>query len=276
MAPAVAVQRIVVALDPSGHGIAAIEQAMAIASRLQATVRAVFVEDVDLLRIASHPAARHVSFSGASVHIDATGGEALVRAQAREIRAVLARLTEEYGLTPELTVVRGRVVDQVIAAAAQADLLLIGWSSVPRHLRDRPGSTARSIAATSRAPVLVLKRGTRILDGPVAVVFDGSAGSDRALALASALDGLRPIVVLATGAESDTDIARLTERARAATPDATFVVEPVRRATPVAVAAAAARRRCALVTIAADARLFEDGGCAAALDVFDCPVLIAR
>ena len=55
-------RRIVVALDASSHSHAALAAAVALAGRLQAELQGIFVEDVNLLRLAELPFAREVRF----------------------------------------------------------------------------------------------------------------------------------------------------------------------------------------------------------------------
>jgi nucleotide-binding universal stress UspA family protein len=61
-----AFRRILVALDASVNSLAAIEQAATLAANLEAEQLGLFVEDINLLRIATLPFARQICFpSGA-------------------------------------------------------------------------------------------------------------------------------------------------------------------------------------------------------------------
>src|SRR3546814_20463067 len=100
-------------------------------------------------------------------------------------------------------------------AAADHDLMRIGWTRggadqkrcSSLHIRKRPAearaSTVRTIAGGARLPVLLLRNGD-ILNRPVAAMFDGSEGSQRALEAAAALAGIarQRLVVLIAGAKS--------------------------------------------------------------------------
>lgn len=59
------IRRILVALDTSPSSQAALEAAVALAERLNAEVCGLFVEDVDLLRVAESPYAREILYPSA-------------------------------------------------------------------------------------------------------------------------------------------------------------------------------------------------------------------
>ena len=57
-----AIRRILVALDGSYHSLAALEAAAELAASLEAELHGLFVEDVNLLRVAGSPVAREVCY----------------------------------------------------------------------------------------------------------------------------------------------------------------------------------------------------------------------
>ncbi|MBK7177644.1 MAG: universal stress protein [Chloroflexi bacterium] len=56
------IQRILVALDASPHSLAALEAAIDLAERLDAELQGLFVEDINLLRLAQLPFARELRY----------------------------------------------------------------------------------------------------------------------------------------------------------------------------------------------------------------------
>ena len=79
-------------------------------------------------------------------------------------------------------VVRGQVASEVLAAAPQADLLILG--NAGRSLIGRTvGSAARAVAARPCRSLLFVERGSSF--GPaILAVYDGSTGSHQALSAA--------------------------------------------------------------------------------------------
>ena len=289
MASAMAsVQHILVAVDASPHGLAALEQAMALAVRLGADVTAVFVEDINVVRLGNLPVVRHLAFSGDAMALEPAAVEAMIRSQVQRVRAAVEGIAQRSGVPTSLQIVRGRVADELLAAAtaAGADLVVVGWSSAPASESRRLGSTAHTLAHRGRGPVLVLKEGTRVLTALVAAVFDGSEGAARALELAAALattDSSRLTVLLVTGREpgpaADKDVETLKAQATSLLEryDLDLRFQRVSAANCPRISAVVAQVGVGVLVVAADSPLM--GECEAEnrpLDVFGCPVLIVR
>jgi len=182
-----AIRRILVALDASYHSLAALEAAIELAASMEAELQGLFVEDVNLLRVAGSPAAREVRYPYvAAARMDRARMERALRAQAAQARQAIAAACERRQIKWSFRVVRGEVAPEVLAAALEADLLILGRASRPFIRRVRLGSTAR--AAAERAPhsVLLLQRDMGIRP-PVVVVCDGSPTARQALMMAARL-----------------------------------------------------------------------------------------
>jgi len=91
----------------------------------------------------------------------------------------------------------------VLAAAEDADLVVLGAAGHGRPARSAVGETARAAAARAGTPVLLLARGARLGDGVVAV-DDGTPAGTRAVAAARRLapEG-RPPAIVCTGEGGD-------------------------------------------------------------------------
>lgn len=281
-----AMRRILLALDASLPSRKSLEEAARLARRLDAELTALFVEDINLLNLAELPFARHTNLlSGAVERIDMARMESMLRVQAAQARSAIEAVALDAGLRWSFRIVRGRIAEQVIAAAADQDLLLIGWTTrgaeqtrfSSLRVRKRPmtarASTVRAIAGGSRLPVLLLRNGD-ILSRPVAVVFDGSEGSKRAIEAAAALAAIarQKLVVLIAGAKSLVGQATaLLEGSQLSNVD--YHVLPV--ATVPSVCEARAQSGSGIVVLDADSPLLaNDGG--NPLAAFSCPVLLAR
>ena len=273
------ISRILVALDASAHSLAALEEAVALANRLKAEVMGLFVEDINLLRLATSPMARQIGLPSAiGEEIDSAMIESGLRAQANQARDALEAAAGRAGVNWSFRTVRGRVAEEVIAAAGESDLLIVGWASRPLSLKVRLGSTALAIAARAPRSVLLLRHGAS-LARPVAVAFDGSTGAEKALAAAvdlSTHNSGELTVILLTGEKEG--IERLKEQVTARLEgdyvSAKFCA--VRRARPETICAALNETGSGVLVLSADSPLLADEGSARALDAFACPVLLVR
>jgi nucleotide-binding universal stress UspA family protein len=177
------VRRILVALDASGASLAALDAAARLAATLEAELLGLFVEDVDLLRLAGLPFAREASLMLAQARrVERADMERALRAQATRARQALERVATRASVRCSFRVVRGRVTEELLAAAAEADLVAVGFTghAVPRA---RPGTTASALATGAGCTILILPPETAIRP-PVMAVYDGSAAARHALTLA--------------------------------------------------------------------------------------------
>jgi len=180
-------RRILVALDASHHSLAALEAAAELAASLEAELQGLFVEDINLLRVAGLPVAQEVPYPFVTAaRLDRARMERELRAQAAQAHQALATVCEQRQVKWSFRVVRGEVAPEVLAAALEADLLSLGKASRPLTRRVRLGSTARAAAAQAPHSVLLLQRHASIRP-PVVVTYDGSLIARQALAMAAHL-----------------------------------------------------------------------------------------
>jgi nucleotide-binding universal stress UspA family protein len=179
-------RRILVAVDASPHSLAALDAALRLAADLEAEIIGLFVEDINLLRLAGMPFASEVRTSSAATHdLSSQGMEAGMRAQAARARRAFNRATAEARVKAQFRVVRGQVALEILQAAGDADLLTLGRVSRPLTPRMILGSTAR---AALRLPGSVLFSARPPRDGEVVMVcFGAGPRSMRALETAAAL-----------------------------------------------------------------------------------------
>jgi nucleotide-binding universal stress UspA family protein len=198
------IHRILVALDASPHSLAALKAAAALAADLQAELLGMFVEDINLLRLAGLPGAREiVSSTGGVRELDTQRLERALRAQAAELEHALAAAAEGSHIRWTFRVARGRVVRELLTAAQEADMLVLGRLGRSLLQRSRLGSTAQAIAASATRTVVFLEHGIE-LGPPVVALFDGSDSSWRALTTAAQLthEQQQKLVVLIAGANA--------------------------------------------------------------------------
>lgn len=197
------IRRILVALDASGHSLAALRSAAELASRVEAELLGLFVEDANLLQLAALPFAREVGgVAGAARPLDAQVMERSLKAQAERSRLALAEAAAPHRLRWSFRVVRGDVAAEVVAASFEADLVSIGKMG-RQPGGGRLGPVARSVAAASPRPVLLARDSLSARHG-IGVVFDEAPSAEKALwaALRLARDGggLEVLILASDGA----------------------------------------------------------------------------
>jgi nucleotide-binding universal stress UspA family protein len=193
-------RRILVALDGPPESRAALAAAARLGISTGAGLSGLFVEDVELLRLAGLPFAREAGLSsGVFRRLDRSGIELRFRVAAERSREALQEVAERSGLTSSFRVARGRVVPELLAAALEADVVAAGKRSAHGPAGRRLGGTARSLIAHVVAPVLV--GGLRSLSaGPAVVICAAPDVPDDALgfvALLAKAFGASEVVVIA-------------------------------------------------------------------------------
>ena len=83
-------RHILVALDASTHSLAAVEAAADLAAAMQAEMEGLFIEDINLIRLASLPCTREVRHTASMASLDLEQMERALKAQASEARQALA------------------------------------------------------------------------------------------------------------------------------------------------------------------------------------------
>jgi nucleotide-binding universal stress UspA family protein len=194
-------RRILVALDASAHSLAAVEAAADLAAAMQAEMEGLFVEDINLIRLASLPCTREVRHTASLASLDLEQMERALKAQAAEARQALAAAARRAHVQWSFHVARGRVAHEVLAAAAAADLVTLGKLGRSRSPQARLGSTVLRVLAGAPVALLLVEQWRVRAHGlrPVLVVYDGSEGAGRALQAAVRLaeaSGVNLTVVL--------------------------------------------------------------------------------
>jgi nucleotide-binding universal stress UspA family protein len=199
------IRRVLVALDASPHSRAALKAAAELAADLQAELLGMFIEDINLLRSAQLPCAREVSYAtGAARAFDAQRLERALRTQASQLEQMLAAVAQRRNVPWSFRVSRGHVANELLAAAEEGDVLVLGRIGTSVVQRARLGSTAQTVIATAKHTVVFLEHGVE-LGVPVLTVFDGSDSALRALSTAAQLarGDERKLVVLIGGEDTD-------------------------------------------------------------------------
>jgi nucleotide-binding universal stress UspA family protein len=154
---------------------------------MEAKLLGLFVEDVSLLRFADAPYAREILFpSAAEVPLTRTSMESSLRAQSEWVRETVAAVAQRAQVSWSFRTVRGRVTEEVLAAAGEVDLLAIGKVGWSLGTQARLGSTALKVA-TSSVPVLLLSGRAVPSQFHFVTYFDRTPAANRALLAAAQL-----------------------------------------------------------------------------------------
>ena len=187
MEASIAVRRILVALDASSQSRAALETAAELAAMHEAELHGVYVEDINLIRLARHPAAREVDpLSATPGPADPRRLERRFKRAAAEAERALAETAARQRVRWAFRVARGAVTSVLLEAAVESDLIALGRAGGGTRGPGRLGSTAREITSRRAQSVLVLQGQLRP-GQTVVTLYDGSASCQRAVAAAARL-----------------------------------------------------------------------------------------
>jgi nucleotide-binding universal stress UspA family protein len=195
------IRRILVALDVSPPSLAALEVAADLAGQLQAELMGLFIEDVNLLKLAQLPFVNEIQYPRAAVQkIDLISMETQLRMVADQARALLRESAERRNLVWNFRVVRGVVANEIQTAAREADLLVLGRISRRLVRSDRVGSTAAAVVNKTKQPVLLLHAGLD-LSRPILLFYDGSDAAHLALKISALLAAINESLFILIWAE---------------------------------------------------------------------------
>lgn len=196
--------RILVTCDTSPLGTAALDAAVALARRLDAELAGLFVENINLLRMAELPFAREYALASAVARRVESGElESALRRQADAARNALSRAARALSVPWSFQVVRGALLDSVLDAMREPDLAVFGHTG-----RFVLTPELRTEVVTPRTHVAALRQ-------PILTIYDESSAAERALVAANALAQIHHTSVVALVIAGDVEMmSRL--RARAA------------------------------------------------------------
>jgi nucleotide-binding universal stress UspA family protein len=183
------VERILVAVDASSHSRAALEAAAELAASLKVELVGIFVEDINLMRLAELPIAVEIETPTGQVRrIDPGRLRRQIAWRAQRAQRMMAEMARRRDIPWHFHIRRGHIHEELLAASTSDDLVILGkagWSG-----RKSLGSTARAMLMQAQAVVLFLEEDTH-LQPSFFVVYDGSSESRRALHLTAHLAELR-------------------------------------------------------------------------------------
>jgi nucleotide-binding universal stress UspA family protein len=210
---AFAVRRILAAVDAAPASEAVLATAAQLASAFDAELIGIFVEDINLLRLAGLPFAREVSWSTAvELHLDYERMERTLRGRAAHAQQAVVNVTTQLKLRSSLQVVRGQIARELLRAAENVDLVILGKGRGTGGTRI--GAVARQVLQQARRSVLLVAREPRHHEA-VMTVYTGTGNHDRTVEAAArlALATDKTLLVLIPAANPE-EYQRLLEQCR--------------------------------------------------------------
>jgi nucleotide-binding universal stress UspA family protein len=270
-------RHILVALDASPQSRAALDAAVRVAAAFEAEIKGLFVEDEELLRASQLPFAQEVrAYTAPPKRLSDDRMQRQLRHQAEYAEHALRQAAEQGDVPYDFHTVQGDVTQELLRAAHEADLLVLGKTST-RSSRKRLGSTCRTLVADASSPVLVLRRPVPARK-PLLLYYDGSAPAEAALDLALRLarrDDVPLDVLLPVHDEADTDRLGEAVRARKDGPDVSVRLHPLTPAEAHRLSAFA-RKDGGLVVLPSCCPSFDDTSLKQLLYEMDRPLLVVR
>lgn len=207
------IRRILVAIDATPSSSVVLETAAQLARGCNAELNGIFVEDINLLRLAGLPFARELTWSTAmEVHLDYQRMERALRGRGAHAQQAVVNITTQLKLHASLQIVRGQVAQELLRAAENADLLILGKGREVRGTRI--GVIARQVLQQAHCSVMLVTRETQHYKSVMAI-FTGNDKSERAINAAAQLArAAHKRLLVLIPASSTSDYQRLHEQSR--------------------------------------------------------------
>lgn len=190
-------KKILVAVDHAKQTGNALETAVLFAKVTEAKIHGLYVREEHWGRLT--PSATFINeFTGKAQSLEENRLDQKIEAIARRLERRVKAITHRHEITQTWQSVRGRVIEEILKAAKEADLITIGRRGGSTLAQKRLGSTAKAIIERSKKPVLVLAE-KPLAEKPIIAIYDESSESHEgvALALSIAEQNKNPLLILA-------------------------------------------------------------------------------
>ncbi len=207
------IHRILAAVDATPTSTTVLETAALLARGLGAELEGIFVEDINLLRLAGLPFARELTWSTAmDLRLDYGRMERALRGHASHARQAVVNITSRMNLHVSLRTARGQIGPELLRAAQDIDLLILGKAGKSPVVNI--GATTRQVVRQAHCSVMLVAADTRPYN-TVMTVFDATENSIRRLNAAARLAfAMDKNLLILIPTKADSDFQRLREHAR--------------------------------------------------------------
>jgi nucleotide-binding universal stress UspA family protein len=177
-------REILVAVDTSSHSRAALEAAASLAKISKAHLNGIFVEEENWSHVGQLPPASAINaITGQSESLEKDVLQQQVQQLAARLQREIERISRRNEIRHTWKAVRGRVAEEILKAAEDADLITIGRRGRSFIQKSKLGSTTREIIRKADKPILILKEGL-VLGRTITVVYNGTPQSQNGLKMA--------------------------------------------------------------------------------------------
>ena len=184
-------RKIVVAVDASSHSRSALRTAVNFARRFNAHMSALFVEDENILRAATHGHLSEVnSITGQVTNIPARALDKHIKRTSTKLRRLIELIGDRADIDFSYRSIRGDVAQTLkkVSDETDVDLVTIGRMSQTYGDRGKLGTAAKHLLEHAEKPVMLLHRNVRPGSG-IVLVYDPAYETDRLVDLARKLVG---------------------------------------------------------------------------------------
>jgi nucleotide-binding universal stress UspA family protein len=202
------IERVVIQLDPGSETRDAVDTAARLAALARAPLRGIFIEDKDLLSLATLPFACQVTLGAGREPLTVEHVERQLQVAAERARRDLATATERHGVGWSFEIVR-EPLDRALSGTSERDLVVA--AALTRPVAGQFRLECRWWASISAAPgpLFLVRHAWETSGGVVILLGDQSDGSARLLEAAARIAKARnanPTVLSAVDAEGAEDI----------------------------------------------------------------------
>jgi nucleotide-binding universal stress UspA family protein len=178
------IERVVVPLDAASEHRTAIETAARLAERAKAPLHGIFVEDEDLLRLASLPFARQFTLGAGAEPLTTEQIELHLQVAAERARKELFAAAKRHGVTCSFEIVRG-ASESGLTRGSEHDLVVAGALTRPIAGNFRLECRWWSSIEATPGPFLLARHAWGASGAVVMLLRDRSAASSRLLEAAA-------------------------------------------------------------------------------------------
>ena len=273
-------QRVVVVLDATSDSARTLQSSAHLASRFDAELLALFVEDRKLLDLEDHPYARAIDLPTGLGHGIGRGSmRRNHRALARRAERMMARLATSRQLEMHFEAITAEGWGRLGERLGSSDLLVVERMERRSFCPRTAVPHSRMLAGRTAVPVLFTGISSALRS--LVVIYDGSRLARDGFDVALRIDGHhRALITVVLVAPTDVQAARLREevatRLGTSAPTRRIHLRRITQSTPQRVANVARSVHAQLLVIPHDGDDLDDEAIAGVTDRIDCPVLVLR
>lgn len=184
-------KHLIIILGAVTHAKPDLLSAIELATDLRAELQALYIEDLNLFRMVELPMAEEVARStGQSRKMDLARLERLLRSQAYQIEQALTEIITEKEIACQFKIVRGHMAKEIVSAGTEENLVFISESRgllkdsflIEKILKEMIHRIDHATVFFQQHRLL-----SRGFEHRIAMIYDGTSLSDRALDLAQTI-----------------------------------------------------------------------------------------